>query len=153
MKFYRIFLFAAMLVLFAGCNNTRLRTGEYRISKMGRDDFAVVYEDLIFLHIQSPELAPGNLSYWDWAGKYKVLDGGEVELDMDHETKRRWKFYFQFLMKRDGLGFNDWSKQTGYMLTYQTPGLKNKNAAPAPAGSSGVNPEYRYQDLSSSENQ
>ena len=139
---------ALALAFAAGCAQPNLRTGEYRIERSDRDDFAVVYGDLIFLHIHSPENVPGTLAYWEWAGKYKVLDNGEIELDMDHETLRRWKFSYQFLRKNDGISFNDWEKQTGYLLRYRTPKLRRDAPKPRPAGSTGVDPVYNYQDLS-----
>ena len=138
----------AALALLCGCASEKLRTGEYRIDRSGRDDFAVVYDDLIFLHIESPELAPGNLAYWEWAGKYKLQEDGEVELDMDRETRRRWKFYFQFVRRNDGISFNDFARQTGYLLRYKTPKLRRNVRGPRPAGSTGVDPVYQYQDLS-----
>ena len=146
----KFILFLSMLatLLLCGCASEKLRTGEYRIDRSGRDDFAVVYDDLIFLHIESPELAPGNLAYWEWAGKYKINDAGEVELDMDHETQRRWKFYFQFTRKNEGISFNDFARQTGYLLRYRTPKLRRNVRGPRPAGSTGVDPVYQYQDLS-----
>jgi len=138
---------AAALILTAGCNTQPyLPTGKYQISDPGRSDFAVVFEDLIFLRVKSPEDAPGSLAYWEWAGKYKVDDNGEIMLQMDHETNRRWRFYFQFLKKRDGISFNDWAKQTGYMLNYQRPELRSGTNAPRPMGTGGVNPVY--QDVS-----
>jgi len=136
----------------AGCAEPNLRTGEYRISNSGRDDFAVVYNDMIFLHIKSPDNVSGNLAYWEWAGKYKVRENGEITFDMDHETERRWRFSYQFLRKNNGISFNDWEKQTGYMLRYRTPKLKSNASGPRPAGSSGVNPVYQYKDLSSVNN-
>ena len=148
MKKSMFFCALAALALLCGCASEKLRTGEYRIDRSDRDDFAVVYDDLIFLHIESPELAPGNLAYWEWAGKYKVHDDGEVELDMDHETQRRWKFYFQFVRKNEGISFNDFARQTGYLLRYKTPKLRRNVRGPRPAGSTGVDPVYQYQDLS-----
>ena len=145
-------LLAAGLFL-AGCSSPNLRTGEYRIDRPGRDDFAVVYEDLIFIHVRSPENVPGTLAYWEWAGKYKVLENGEIELDMDRETLRRWKFNFQFLRKSEGIGINDWEKQTGYVLRYRTPKMRSNAPMPRPAGSTGVDPVYNYQDLSGAEKQ
>ena len=136
----------------AGCSQPNLRTGEYRIDQPGRDDFAAVYEDLIFIHVKSPENVPGTLAYWEWAGKYKVLENGEIELDMDRETLRRWKFNFQFLRKNDGIGINDWEKQTGYLLRYRTPKMRENAPQPRPAGSTGVDPVYNYRDLSSEGN-
>lgn len=145
-------LLAAGLFL-AGCSSPNLRTGEYRIDRSGRDDFAVVYEDLIFIHVRSPENVPGTLAYWEWAGKYKVLENGEIELDMDRETLRRWKFNFQFLRKSEGIGINDWEKQTGYVLRYRIPKMRSNAPMPRPAGSTGVDPVYNYQDLSGAEKQ
>lgn len=133
----------------AGCAQPNLRTGEYRIDRNDRDDFAVVYDDLIFVHVKSPENVPGTLAYWEWAGKYKVLENGEIELDMDHETARRWKFNYQFLRKNDGISFNDWENNTGYLLRYRIPKLKSNAPRPHPAGSTGVDPVYNYRDVSS----
>ena len=137
-------VFAALLL--CGCANEKLRTGEYRIDRSDRDDFAVVYGDLIFLHIESPELAPGNLAYWEWAGKYKVEENGVLVFDMDHETQSRWEFYFQFIRKREGVIFNDWANQNGHLLRYQSPKLRSNPQAPRAVGTSGVNPAY--QDMS-----
>lgn len=147
-----IFASALAAWLLAGCAQPNLRTGEYRIERSDRDDFAVVYEDLIFVHVQSPENVPGTLAYWEWAGKYKVLENGEIVLDMDRETLRRWKFNYQFLRKNEGIGINDWEKQTGYTLRYRTPKLREGARQPRPAGSTGVDPVYNYRDLSSGEN-
>ena len=132
----------------AGCAQPNLHTGEYRIDRPERNDFAVVYEDLIFIHVKSPENVPGTLAYWEWAGKYRVLENGEIEFDMDRETQRRWKFKYLFLRKNDGISFNDWEKQTGFLLRYRTPELRRGAQAPRPAGSTGVDPVYKYQDLS-----
>ena len=148
MRAYLCLAAAAALALLCGCASEKLRTGEYRIDRSDRDDFAVVYDDLIFLHIESPELAPGNLAYWEWAGKYKLDDNGEVHLDMDRETLRRWKFYFQFVRRNEGMSFNDFARQTGFLLRYKTPKLRRNERAPRPAGSTGVDPVYKYQDLS-----
>ena len=144
------FLATALTALFlAGCAEPNLRTGEYRYDQVGRDDFAAVYDDLIFVHVKSPENVPGTLAYWEWAGKYKVLENGEIEFDMDHETARRWKFSFQFVRNQGGILVNDWEKQSGFLLRYRTPQLKSGTSTPRPTGSSGVNPVYQYQDLSS----
>ena len=137
----------AVLVL-AGCAETNLRTGEYRAEQSGRDDFAAVYGDLIFVHVKSPENVPGTLAYWEWAGKYKVLDNGELNFDMDRETARRWRFSFQFVRNQAGNLVNDLERQSGFTLRYRTPKLKSGTAGPRPTGSRGVDPVYQYQDLS-----
>ena len=67
---------------------------------------------------------------------------------MDHETQRRWKFYFQFVRKKEGISFNDFAKQTGFLLHYKAPKLRRNARGPRPAGSTGVDPVYQYQDLS-----
>ena len=139
---------ALAALILTGCAQPNLNTGEYRIDRSDRGDFAVVYGDLIFLHIHSPENVPGTLAYWEWAGKYKVLENGEIELDMDRETARRWKFNYQFLRRNDGISFNDWEQQTGYLLRYRTPELRRNAPTPRPTGSSGVDPVYNYQDRS-----
>jgi len=146
----RVMLFAAVaaLALLCGCASEKLRNGEYRIDRSSRDDFAVVYGDLIFLHIESPELAPGNRAYWNWAGKYKISDDGEVELDMDRETLRRWKFYFQFVRKSDGVSFNDFARQTSYLLRYKAPKTRRSARGPRPAGPAAGDQPLQYQDLS-----
>ena len=140
--------FAALAALvLAGCAQPKLRPGEYRIDRSDRNDFAVVYEDMIFLHSRSPENVPGKFAYWEWAGKYQVLKTGEIELDMDHETLRRWKFNYQFLRKKDGISFNDWEQHTGYLLRYRTPEVRGARQA-HPAGASGAVPAGGYNDLS-----
>ena len=141
-------LLALAGLFLAGCAEPDLRPGEYRIDRPERDDFAVVYGDLIFLHIKSPENVPGPLAYWEWAGRYKVCKNGEIELDMDRETLRRWNFNYQFLRKKDGIGFNDWEQRTGQLLRYRMP--KTRTGAPQalPPGSVGADPGNDYQDLS-----
>ena len=47
-----VMILALAGLFLAGCAEPNLRTGEYRIDRSGRDDFAVVYEDLIFIHIK-----------------------------------------------------------------------------------------------------
>ena len=142
-----VMILALAGLFLAGCAEPNLRTGEYRIDRSGRDDFAVVYEDLIFIHIKSPENVPGTLAYWEWAGKYRVVDG-EIEFDMEHETQRRWRFSYQFLRKSDGIVVNDFEGQTGYLLRYRTPKMRSDAVPPRPAGSTGVDPVYNYRDLS-----
>ncbi len=146
---FGIVSFAALAALvLVGCAEPNLRTGEYRSDQPGRDDFAAVYDDLIFVHVKSPENVPGSLAYWEWAGKYKVLDNGELRFDMDRETARRWHFSFQFVRNQQGILVNDLERQSGLTLRYLTPKLKSGTAGPRPTGSRGVDPVYQYQDRS-----
>lgn len=148
MKRVMCFAAAAALALLCGCASEKLRNGEYRIDRSSRDDFAVVYNDLIFLHIESPELAQGNRAYWEWAGKYEIGEDGEIEFAMDHEMQRRWKFYFQFVRKNDGIGINDFARQTGFLLRYKAPRVRRRAPGPRPAGAAGNDQIQPYQDLS-----
>ena len=143
MKMFSLAAAATAAVLFAGCSSPQLDIGEYRISEAGREDFIVAYQDMIFMQIRSPQYAPGSLEYWNWAGKYSISDGGEIVFDMDRETAKRWKFYFNFLRKRDGIVLNDLSTNKGHLLKYRIP-RKRAGAQPGviPTGSTGTEPNY-----------
>ena len=143
MKMFSLAAAATAAVLFAGCSSPQLDIGEYRISEAGREDFIVAYQDMIFMQIRSPQYAPGSLEYWNWAGKYSISDGGEIVFDMDRETAKRWKFYFNFLRKRGGIVLNDLSTNKGHLLKYRIP-RKRAGAQPGviPTGSTGTEPNY-----------
>ncbi|MBQ7207291.1 MAG: hypothetical protein IJS01_05785 [Lentisphaeria bacterium] len=143
MKAFSFFAAAAAVILFAGCSSPKLDIGEYRIAEKDREDFIVAYEDMIFLQIRSPQYAPGSLEYWNWAGKYSISDGGEIVLDMDRETAKRWRFYYTFLRKRSGIVLNDLSSNKGYLLKYRIP-RRRAGARPGvvPTGSTGTEPNY-----------
>jgi hypothetical protein len=134
---------AAAAVLFAGCSSPQLDIGEYRAAEKGREDFIVAYQDMVFLQIRAPQYAPGSLEYWNWAGKYSITDGGELVFDMDRETAKRWKFYYTFLRKREGIVLNDLSSNKGHLLKYRIP-RKRAGAQPQliPTGSTGTEPNY-----------
>ena len=104
MKFHRYAtaLFGALALAFlaTGCTIPVMATGKYAAEDSGREDYAVVYQDKIFLHIKAPELYNGRASYWDWAGKYELTSAGEIRPDMDRETAKLWNFYYTFLSER-----------------------------------------------------
>ena len=142
----RVFSFAAAaaaVLLFAGCSSPRLAIGEYRINEKDREDFIISYQDMIFLQIRAPQYAPGSLEYWNWAGKYTISNSGEIILDMDRETAKRWRFYYTFLRKRSGIVLNDLSSNRGYLLKYRIP-RRRPGAQPGfiPTGSTGTEPTY-----------
>ena len=139
---------ALAALLIAGCAQPNLSPGEYRIDLPGRDDFAVVYEDLIFIHVKTPESIPDPFAYWEWAGKYRVLDNGAIDFDMDRETRRRWNFSYQFMRKKEGIGFNDWERRVGFVLRYRQPEMRRSARMPRPVGGAGADPTRNYQDLS-----
>ena len=119
MKFLTLAVCVVAGIIFCGCTSPQLDIGEYRIAESGRGDFIFAYQDLIFLQIKSPEYASGSLEYWNWAGKYSIDDAGEIHLDMDRETGKRWRFYFNFLKRRNGIVLNDFRSEKGYFFRYQ----------------------------------
>ncbi|UKI33353.1 MAG: hypothetical protein L6W00_07830 [Lentisphaeria bacterium] len=90
-----------------------MATGRYTAEDPGREDYAAVYQDKIFLHIKAPELHSGRAAYWDWAGTYELTGAGEIRPDMDRETGKLWNFYYTFLSKREGIVVNDLSENKG----------------------------------------
>ena len=143
MKILAFAVCAFVCVLLTGCTSPQLDIGEYRIAESGRGDFIFAYQDLIFLQIKSPEYATGSLEYWNWAGKYTIDDGGEIHFDMDRETRKRWRFYFNFLKKRNGIVLNDLSTGKGFLFRYQIP-AKRPGVEPGirRSGSTGTDPVY-----------
>lgn len=135
------------MLLFSGCAPLLLPIGAYRSSDSSRDDMAMVYGDLIILQVKAPEYAPGGLTYWSWGGSYTVDEDGTINLNMDRETARNWKFYFEFLRRGDGIVVNNLENNTGIVLRYETPKLRRTNRSPRPEGSTGVDPNYRYPDM------
>ena len=113
-------LFGALALAFlaTGCTIPVMATGKYAAEDSGREDYAVVYQDKIFLHIKAPELYNGRASYWDWAGKYELTSAGEIRPDMDRATAKLWNFYYTFLSKREGSVVNDLSENKGYLLRF-----------------------------------
>ena len=136
-------VFSALFVL-CGCSSPKLNIGVYQSIDSSRDDMAMVYEDMIILQVKSPENAEGALAYWTWGGKYTYDDNGEITLDMDEKTRKRWNFYFNFLGRKDGIVINDLANNTGLVLRYTLPKRRNTVAAPVPVGSTGVDPNYQY---------
>lgn len=95
--FFRIFavpVAAGLLLTLAGCVH-RLPEGRYSAS--GRNDYVLVHNDLIFLHITTPQENPTNLAFWDWAGGYSLSKDGQLKPDMETELWKKWNFYYSFL--------------------------------------------------------
>ncbi len=139
-------LFSAFFTLFllCGCSSPKLNIGVYQSVDSSRDDMAMVYEDMIILQVKSPENSEGALAYWTWGGKYTYDDDGQITLEMDDETRKRWNFYFNFLGRKDGIVINDLTSNSGLVLRYTVPKRRNSIAAPVPVGSTGVDPNYQY---------
>ena len=113
-----LFALLPLLLAVVGCADVRLANGKYATSLPGREDFAAVYGDLIFLRLRNAESEEADNGYWDWAGEYKIIDGKYIELDMDRETKRTWKFYYQLTMRGKGIAVEDLRAENSYMLHF-----------------------------------
>ena len=91
----------AVLLVAAGCASPRLPEGRY--SSTGREDYVLVNNDLIFLHISTPQENPDTLAFWDWAGSYSLTKNGIMTPGMEAELWKKWNFYYSFLYEKGGL--------------------------------------------------
>ena len=130
-------------LMFCGCSSPQMEIGKYQITDSGREDVIMVYENMLIMQIKSPENSSGSLKYWNWGGKYTLDENGEIFFDMDRETMKRWRFYYSFLKRRNGIVLNDLSTNKGYLLKYQIP-KKRPGTQPGyiPTGSTGVDHNY-----------
>lgn len=142
-KFVLLFVFALLFVI-TGCASRRLNIGVYRNVDSSRDDMAMVCDDYIILQVKSPKNSEGALAYWTWGGKYTYNDDGSIDFDMDRETYKRWKFYFEFSGRRDGITISDLTSSKNIFLRYSIPKRRNNDFAPVPVGTTGVDPHYQY---------
>ena len=94
--FRRLFFVAAAVLLLSGCATPLLPTGKFEARLNGRDDYAIVYKDYIFLHIKTPPLITDKYAYWEWGGTYSIGDDGEILFDMTREESRDWRFNYLF---------------------------------------------------------
>lgn len=139
----KFFLFAAVTVLLTGCSSILLQDGKYTGKERG--EFAVVYKDLIFLRVKAGKNIPGALTYWEWGGKYSVDSRTrKVNLDMDREIGKQWKFSYSIYADRHAVVLEDLEENKKYYLNYEYPVLRRKPAnAPRPYSSPGVDPVYQ----------
>ena len=142
-NFCRIILLTAVLGLLAGCSSPRLQGGKYTGKERG--EFAMVYEDLIFLRVKAGKNIPGSLSYWEWGGKYTIdSTTRKLNLEMNRETGKLWKFSYTIYADRYSIVLEDLSENKSYRLNYEPPVLRRKPAnAPRPFSSPGVDPVYQ----------
>lgn len=140
---FKAFLFAALLFLVAGCTSVRIQGGKYTGDDRG--EFAMVYEDLIFLRVKAGKNIPGSLSYWEWGGKYRVDPVTRiVDLDMETENKKLWKFSYTIYADRSAIVLADLSENKKYVLRYEHPTFRRKPAnAPKAYSSAGTEPVFQ----------
>ncbi|MBO5791213.1 MAG: hypothetical protein J6S54_01930 [Lentisphaeria bacterium] len=139
----RIMFLMGILFSLAGCSSVLLQGGKYT----GRDrgEFAMVYEDLIFLRVKAGKNIPGSLTYWEWGGKYTVdSNTRRLKLDMERETGKLWKFSYNIYAERNAVVLEDLTENKRFYLNYEYPALRRKPAnAPKPFSSPGVDPVYQ----------
>lgn len=118
-------IFAVMLLAglcLSGCAAApRIPDGEYRIAASGRADFVIVYQDLVFLKVRNPDVSAGISEYWNWAGKYTLSDNGEILFDMEQEIAGKWRRYFTFTKRNDGISLMDSSEHRRYLFFQRIP--------------------------------
>ena len=139
----RVFFLLGLLLVLTGCQEPRLRNGRY--FGRDRDEFAMVYKDLIFLRVKAPRNIPRSLPYWEWGGKYSVDPGSRrISFDMERENARLWNFCYNIYSERGAVILQDLTENRRFVLRYETPALDTKPAnAPRPYSSPGVNPVYQ----------
>ena len=139
----KVFFLLGMLVFVNGCSTHLLQGGKY--SGKDRGEFAMVYEDLIFLRVKAGKNITGSLNYWEWGGKYSVDPRTrKVKLEMEQETGKLWKFSYNIYAERHAVVLEDLSENKRYLLLYEYPSLRSKPSnAPKPFSSSGVDPVYQ----------
>jgi hypothetical protein len=134
-----VFAFITAAVIISGCTEIRLANGKYTCNLPGREDFAAVYNDQIFLRLRNAEDETMNNGYWDWAGKYKIVDGCHIELDMDRQKKRSWNFYYNLTMQGNAIVVEDLRAENSYVLklrpaVYKRPAaMERHEPSPYPA--------------------
>ena len=97
------FILLALVAMLTGCEQLTLQNGKYETSLSGRDDFAAVYKDLIFIRVREPSDDKSRNSYWDWAGKFEIESDGHILLKMDKDLAREWKFHYNFFRRDSGV--------------------------------------------------
>ena len=111
----QIILLMVILLTAAGCRSVLLQGGRYT----GRDrgEFAMVYEDLIFLRVKAGKNIPGSLTYWEWGGKYSVdPDTRMLKLDMEKEIGKLWKFSYNIYAERHAVILEDLTENKRFYL-------------------------------------
>jgi hypothetical protein len=131
MKFpVSVLAFTFILMLISGCEVVRLANGKYETTISGRGDFAAVYGDMIIIRLRNPENENGvEDGYWEWGGKYDIREDNIIRLDMDRETERNWKFYYELRKTGNTIKVIDHRAEDSFQLQY-IPAVPPKRQAP-----------------------
>ena len=106
-------------ISFSGCENLTLDNGKYETVIPGREDFAAVYGDLIFLRLRDPSDENARNDYWDWAGKFEIEPDGRIILDMDKNLARTWKFHYDLYRRNGFITVYDLSAENAFNLQFR----------------------------------
>ena len=117
----------AVLPLFlCGCKSSPALADGIYTSNRNRNDFAIVYRDLLFLHLQRPADMRIGESYWTWGGKFSVRADGEIEAAMDKETARQWAFGYVLRAERQLISVENLAnRDNSFNLYRENPKEKN----------------------------
>ncbi len=123
----KIWLFCSVVVMLvtAGCSSVGLPDGRY-LPAEDRGEYAIVYQDLIFLHMRAPDSYSGQYAFWDWGGSYSVGDDGILDLKMDNQTMKLWRFYYSFRMQGGMIMVEDFSTRKSYPMQIERKKLRNE---------------------------
>jgi len=116
--------FAVLLLMLAGCVQ-RLPEGRYSVE--GHNDFILVSNDLMFLHVSTPEENPSPLAYWNWAGSYSLSKDGTLKPDMDTEVWKTWNFYYSFVYEKNTVKIINKSSGCPSLTLYLNTPMRRKN--------------------------
>ncbi len=108
-------------VLFCGCTQIHVPAGKYETTLDGREDFAAVYNDLIFIRVKEPDDDRKRSGYWDWAGHFDTEDDGRIILKMNEDDTRKWGFHFDFYFSNGMIVVHDIGAQNSYHLRIRQP--------------------------------
>ena len=106
-------------IFFAGCETITLDNGKYETVIPGREDFAAVYGDLIFLRLRDPSDENSRNDYWDWAGNFEIEPDGHIILDMDKNLARNWNFHYDLYRRNGFITVYDLSAENAFNLQFR----------------------------------
>ena len=111
----------ALALLFCGCTEITVPAGKYDTTLDGREDFAAVYNDIIFIRVKEPDDDLKRNGYWDWAGNFDISDNGKLLLKMNDDDARKWGFHFDFYFSNGMIVVHDIGAQGSYHLSLRQP--------------------------------
>ncbi len=144
---FSAFIFLLLISAFiCGCGSLTLSNGKYETSLPGREDFAAVYNDLIFIGLREPSDDPSQNNYWIWAGSFSIDDDGRIMLDMDKKLAKKWNFSYNLYRRNTSISVHDIGAGNSFDLRLRAsdnPSVNRISAPAAPSAAPGTFPAYR----------